>query len=270
MSTTTDRMGPGSRLQPQTSTPWRQSAVGTVAGVVAIVGLWAWFAHRQPELVFPSPAETAHAISDLAREGTLFSATFTTILRAAAAVAIAVLVGVVWGALNGVSRWASTLSRAALATLMALPPILLVVMGITWMGPGAGTTRLVIVLVALPLIVVAVSEAVRNVDGDLLEMAAAFRLSRMTALRHVVAPAIASPVLAATSVAFAQSLRVAAMAELLSATDGIGAEVARARANVETADLFAWAVVLIAVVLVLEVAVLRPLTHRLLRWRDPR
>ncbi len=174
-----------------------------------------------------------------------------------------------WGTLNGISRWAGAVSQAALASLMALPPIVLVVIGLIWFGPGAATTRLVIILVAIPLVVIAVAEAVRDIDPDLLEMASAFQLSRVATLRHVVAPAIASPVLAAISVALGQSLRVAVMAELLSAADGIGAEIARARANIETADVLAWAISLIAIVLILELAVLRPMTRRLLRWREP-
>lgn len=184
------------------------------------------------------------------------------------AVLAALLIGVTLGILNGVSRWASALTQPALATLMALPPIVLVVVGLIGLGPGATTTRLVIILVAIPLIVVAVAEAVRDIDRELLEMARAFRLSRYAIVRQVVVPSVASPVLAAISVVFAQSLRVAVMAELLSAADGIGAEVARARANVETADVFAWAVTLVAFVLVLEVAIFRPVTRRLLRWRD--
>lgn len=242
---------------------------GAVAGAAVLVGVWAWFARRHPELILPSPGETLVALADLAGDGVLVKQTAITIGRAALAVVAAGLIGIVWGTLNGISRWAAALSQSALATLMALPPIVLVVVGMTWFGPGGATTRLVIVLVAVPLIAVAVAEAIRNIDRDLLEMAAAFRLGRLATVRHLVAPAVASPVLAAVSVAFGQSLRVAVMAELLSAADGVGAQIARARANVETAEVFAWAVTLSVVVLVLEIVVVRPATRRLLRWRNP-
>ena len=108
----------------------------------------------------------------------------------------------------------------------------------------------------------------RAVDDDLLEMAATFELSRTSTLRHVIAPAIASPVMAAVSVTLGQALRVAVMAELLSAADGVGAEIALSRTNLATADLFAWALVLVAVVVVVETVILRPATAHVLRWRD--
>lgn len=247
----------------------RQRAVGGLVGTCLLAGFWAYVAGGQPELVLPSPAETGRAIVELVTDGSLLAALPLTLGRAAFAVVVALVIGLCWGIVNGVSQWASAISQAWLSTLMALPPVVLVVVGLTWLGPGAATTRLVVVLVAVPLIVVAVEQAVLNIDGDLLEMAAAFKLSKRDVLRHVIAPAISSPTLAATSVAFGQSLRVAVMAELLSASDGVGAGVARARANLETADVFAWAIVLVVIVLVLELMILRPLAEYLLRWRSP-
>jgi NitT/TauT family transport system permease protein len=243
---------------------------GGLIGAGVLVGIWAVISARQPELVLPSPAETMSAAIELARAGVLTAELATTVLRAAIAVAIAIALGLVWGILNGVSLWSAAISRACLAGLMAVPPVVLVVVGLTWFGPGAATTRMVVVLVAIPLIVIAVEEAVRNIDRDLLEMAASFDFGRVATMRHVIGPAIASPVLAATSVALGQSLRVAVMAELLSASTGVGAEIARSRANLETADVFAWALVLVIFVLVVELAILAPITRRVLRWRSPR
>lgn len=73
--------------------------------------------------------------------------------------------------------------------------------------PGDAVTRLAIILVALPLLVVTVQEAVRNVDRDLVEMAVVFGSSRMQVLRRVIAPGVASPVLTATPVTFGQRPR---------------------------------------------------------------
>ena len=244
-----------------------QAGSGAGIGILLIVAAWALLASGEPELIMPSPEETVAALGDLASDGVLASALATTLGRAVLGVAIALAIGALWGALNGISRWALSISQPALAASLSVPPIVLAVLGLTWFGPGAATTRLVIIIVATPLIVIAVQEAVHNIDPDLLEMGAAFGLSRRLSVRHIIIPAITSPVLAAASVTLGQALRVAVMAELLSATDGVGATVARARANLETAQVFAWTLVLIAVVLVIELAILRPFTNRLLRWR---
>lgn len=203
------------------------------------------------------------------RKGVVGPALGQTVLNAFVGLGFAFVVGAVWGSLAGMSKWFAATTQPLLSALMAIPPVLLVALGVVWMGPKPSVTRLVVVLVALPLIVTAIKEAVRDVDGDLVEMARSFELGRFATLRHVIVPSLVSPVLAATSVTVGQSLRVVVMAELLAGSDGVGAQVALARTNLETPDLFAWTILLILVVLVVETVVLRPVTNRLLRWRMP-
>lgn len=245
----------------------RRTLYGSVAGIVLLLVLWAAVSRNEPEIILPSPAETWRAFLGLLDDGTLASELTRTLYRAVTGVLLAMAIGVVWGAGNGLSSWAAALSRPALSSLLAVPPVVIVALGLIWFGPGDSVTRLVIVLVALPLMVITVQESVHNIDRDLIEMAAVFDLPRMAVLRHVIAPGIASPVLAATSVTVGQAIRVSVMAELLSSTNGVGAEVARARTNLATADLFAWIVALIILAIVVEAGVLRPVTARLLRWR---
>lgn len=244
-----------------------RTASGGVLGVLLLVVLWAVMALSQPDIVLPSPGQTLDSILSLAGDGRLIRELGRTLYRAGTGVAIALIIGLVWGVINGLSKWATALSQPTVSSLMAVPPVVLVALGLIWFGPGDAVTRLVIVLVSLPLLVMTVSEAVRNIDGQLLEMTAVFQIPRKTVLRHVVVPGITSPVLAVTSVVFGQSVRVAVMSELLSSTNGIGAEVALSRTNLDTADLFAWTIAIVIVVILLETLILRPVTAHLLRWR---
>jgi len=74
-------------------------------------------------------------------------------------------------------------------------------------------------------------------------------------------------VLSAVTVAVGQSIRLTVMAELLSTTTGLGAEVQQARTNLETADVFALSAVMAALTLALELLLLKPLRRRLERYR---
>ena len=254
------------RWRPRLGDP--RALLGGLIGIAALLGLWTLLSRNQPELLVPSPARTWRAFLDLLADGTLASELSRTLYRAVVGVLLALAIGVVWGTINGYVSWAAAISRPALSALMAIPPVVFVALGLIWFGPGDAVIRLVIVLVALPLTVITVQESVQNVDSDLIEMASAFEIPRFAVLRHVIAPGIASPVLAATTVTVGQAIRVAVMVELLSAVDGVGAEVALARTNLATADLFAWTAALIVMVVAVETVLLRPLTARLLRWRD--
>lgn len=241
---------------------------GGVIGVVLPLLLWSLVARNQPEILVPTIRNTWDALSDLLSDGVLLTELGRTLLRSLSGVLIALVVGLVWGTINGMSAWAAAISRPTLSALMAVPPIIIVALGLIWLGPGASAIRLVIVLVALPLMVISVQESVQNIDHDLVEMATVFRMSRVSVFRHVIAPGITSPVLAATTVTVSQAIRVAVMAELLSSSDGVGAEISLARTNLSTSDLFAWTATLVAAVIILETFVLRPLTDHLLRWRS--
>lgn len=246
----------------------RDYDIGWVAlGTVVLLAVWALVSRHQPELILPSPAETLTAFADLVSAGRMFGELWHTFSMALIGVALAFVIGAVWGGIAGRFRWFSSFTQPLLSMLMALPPVILVALGIVWLGPTGAVTRMVVTLVALPLIVIAVTEAVRDIDADLLEMARSFELSRWKTFRHVVAPGVASPVLAATSVTVGQALRVAVMAELLSATSGVGGQVRLAQTNLNTAQLFAWAITLVIVVMLLEQLIVRPVTRHLLRWR---
>lgn len=245
-----------------------RTLIGGAVGVAALGLAWSSLSAGQPEIILPSPAQTWRALLTLARSGLLLDSLGLTLYRAATGVLLGLGIGVVWGALCGVSGWVSSVSRPLISALMAVPPVVLVSLGLIWLGPGPGVSRLVIVLVALPLIIITVEEAVRDLDRSLIEMAQVFRLPRLSRLLHVVAPGVASPVLAATTVTFGQSLRVAIMAELLSAVTGVGAQIQQAQTNLDTARIFAWTITVVVVVILLEAVVLKPLQARLLRWRS--
>ena len=133
--------------------------------------------------------------------------------------------------------------------------------------PGKLMPLLVVALVTMPLLVTSLRDAVTNVDPDLLEMARLFRFGLWGTVRRVIIPAVVPPVLSAVTVAVGQSIRLTVMAELLSTTTGLGAEVQQARTNLETADVFALSAVMAALTLGLELLFLRPLRNRLARYR---
>ncbi len=60
------------------------------------------------------------------------------------------------------------------------------------------------------------------------------------------------------------------MAELLSASTGMGSELALARSNLDTAAVFALAILAVALVLLVDRAVIEPLRRRATRWQPER
>ena len=225
-------------------------------------------ARSQPAHVLPSPQATWAALLDLAGRGRLGDALVLTIGRGATGLGLSCLVGLPLGWAMGTWTWLRELLDSWVQVLLSVPPIVIVVVGMVWLGPTAEVVVLVVALVTLPLLTTTVRDAVAGVDADLLEMARVFARGRSWTVRRIILPAVAPPVLSALTVAGGQSVRVTVMSELLSTTTGLGAMVQRARTNLDTDDVFALSVVMAALTLVLELCVLGPLRRRLARpWR---
>ena len=245
---------------------WRAVLLWWV-GFAAMVVVWDLASASYPVYAFPGPRATWEALLGLIRDEELAGSVLLTLQRALTGLGIACLIGLPWGWAAGTWRPVEELTASWTQLLMAIPPIVIVVVGMLWLGPSPSVVLLVVALVTMPLLVTTLRDAVTNVDPDLLEMARLFRFGLWGTVRRVIIPAVVPPVLSAVTVAVGQSIRLTVMAELLSTTTGLGAEVQQARTNLETADVFALSAVMAALTLGLELLFLRPLRNRLARYR---
>ncbi|CAM00991.1 ABC transporter permease [Saccharopolyspora erythraea] len=229
-----------------------------VVGAAVLAGCWPAVAWQQPEILVPSPAETAAALLLLVESGELAAQLWTTLSRAAVGVAIGIAAGALWGLASASRRWIDEAGRPLRGLLLGLPPVIPAVLGTVWLGDAGAVAVLVVVVVTVPTAKVTVAEAARAIDADLLEMARVYRLPPAARLRHLQLPALVPALRSAASLCGAGGLRVAIMAELLVAPDGVGAAVAQARGNLATAEVFAWALVAVAAALVTDWLVARP------------
>lgn len=246
---------------------WRARVITPAASLVGLVLLWHLIARGQSDITLPAPCDTFGALIVLAGSGELASELLLTMWRSALGVAAALAVALPLGMLCGLSSLASRLLAVPLQVLMAVPPVVLVVVAMIWFGPGTLSVLTVVILVGIPLVSVATDRAVRSIDADLVDMVRTFEMPAWRRMRHLLLPAIASPVLAAVSVLIGQSLRVTVMAELLAASTGVGHAVAASRSNLDTATLFAWASTLAVAGVLLDCLVVRPMTRYATAWR---
>lgn len=237
-----------------------------LCGAGSLLGIWAWASMGLPDIVLPSPLRTFAAIIDLASSGELVEQLARTLARTLLGSALAVALGIGFGVLCGLSTIADEFVRPARILLTGLPPVVMIVIAMIWLGPSGPVVVLTVATAMGPQIMLATREAVRVVDRDLLEMSRLFRVSLWWRLRHVIIPATAPPVLAAVAVTLSNALRLAMMAELLAAPDGSGASIATARTYLETPTVFAWAVVAVTFALTVDALVLGPVRRKVLAW----
>jgi NitT/TauT family transport system permease protein len=230
--------------------------------------VWAVAARGSNPLLVASPGATFDALGELARHGTLLDALTTTTTRLLVGVGIGAALGTLAGVLAGSSRPLAGLLRPTQIVLLGMPPIAMVILALVWFGTDGRAPIVVVAVFTTPVLYQASADALTLLDRQLLEVARAFRLGRLRIVRHFVIPDIAPQVTTGLTIAVGNGVRVVIMAELLAATTGIGAELALARTNLATSQMFAWIAVTIALVATLELAILGPLARRVTRWRS--
>jgi len=244
------------------------SGWGAVASLCLFLALWDLGNRHYGALIVPAPTETFAALWGLWQDQLLLDALHTTARRALTGFGLAVLLGSALGIAAGLSVTAATVARPLVTVLMGIPPISWVVLALIWFGTQDAGPVFTVLIATLPVIFTAGLQGSRTRDGRLGEMAQAFSLSRRQRLSDVYLPHIVSYLLPAWIVALGTAWKVVVMAELLITVDGVGAELAVARTQLDTARALAWVVSVVALLLAVEYLALEPFRRRIERWRD--
>ena len=240
---------------------------GTV-GLAVFVLLWFWGSTRLGPIALPSPLETGSAVVALVGDGRALTALAGTGFRVLTAFAVAIALGGGLGLAAGLLPPLRHAIGPLVTMLLAVPPVAWIVLALLWFGTGGVAVVFTVVVALLPIPFLAAVQGVRTVDPGLMEMARAFRLSLRSRLEEIILPHLLSHLLPAVVTTFGLAWKVTVMAELLGAREGVGSGLAGARANLDTAESFAWIAIVVTAFVAVEVGLIRPFLRRLQPWRQ--
>ena len=145
------------------------------------------------------------------------------------------------------------------AVVKAAPVASFIILALVWLNPRT-LPRFIAGLMVFPTVYLNVLEGVRQTDPKLLEMAAVFRVPFWRRLWGIYLPQVLPYVRSAGSLALGLCWKAGAAAEVIALSGGtIGERLYSAKIYLQTPDLFAWTVVIIAVSAAFEALFLRAL-----------
>lgn len=150
--------------------------------------------------------------------------------------------------------------------LMAVPVVSWILFAVLWFPGVEFRIGFVLVVVCGPVFLVDTLDAMRSVPRELRQMMRSFRPTTMMFFLKLMLPAIVPTIFTSWKVNISLAIRVVTIAELVGAVTGIGHQLSVAQELFSVADVFAWTIVLVALLFLLEAMVAR-VEHRLLRWR---
>ena len=183
-----------------------------------------------------------------------------------------VLLGLVWGIALGLvlsavtccSRWLDAVISPVIRVVRATPVASFILLLFLWTDRDS-VPAIIAALMVLPVVWGNVTRGIRERDAKLMELARAYRFSRLKSVYLVIWPSVRPYLLSAviTSMGLAWKSGVAAEVLVLP-KQAIGTYIYNTKFYFETADLFAWTLVVILLSLVLE-RLVTGLVHRLER-----
>ena len=150
--------------------------------------------------------------------------------------------------------------------LMAVPVVSWILFAVLWFPGVEFRIGFVLVVVCGPVFLVDTLDAMRSVPRELRQMMQSFRPTTLQYFVKLMLPAIVPTIFTSWKVNISLAIRVVTIAELVGAVTGIGHQLSVAQELFSVADVFAWTIVLVALLFLLEGIVAR-IETRLLRWR---
>jgi len=244
------------------------SGWGAIASIFLFISCWDIGNQIYGDLILPSPLETFGSLVLLFDNNEFIENLLITLHRATVGFGISLVLGTIIGLMAGFFVTASIVSRPIITILMGMPPIAWIVLAMIWFGMGDATVEFTVVVASLPIIFMGALQGTRTLEDKFEEMADIFRVPFFMKLTDIYLPHIFSYVFPAWVSALGMAWKIVIMAELLATSDGLGASLAMARSQLDTATALAIVVVLIGLLMIAEYILLEPIKREVERWRD--
>jgi NitT/TauT family transport system permease protein len=244
------------------------SSWGAIASIFLFIALWEFGHQIYGNLILPAPKETFFRLVNMLTSEGMWQEMQITIRRALWGFFISVVIGSSLGLVAGLFATASMMSRPIVTILMGMPPIAWIVLAMIWFDMGDRTVIFTVVVASFPIVFIGALQGTRTLENNLKEMAVSFNTPLLMKMTDIYFPHIFSYVFPAWIAALGMSWKIVVMAELLSASDGIGAALQVTRGHLDMAGALALVMMLVGSLLLIEYLLMEPIKREVEQWRD--
>ena len=196
-------------------------------------------------LFLATPIQTLQALAQLAPTAGFWQRIVFSALRILAGFLLAVVGGLVLGALGARWRWVRIFIEPAMQLIRAMPVASFVILALLWVR-SANLSVVVSFTHVLPVVYAGVQGGIADTDSQLLEMAHVYRLPLITRLRYIWLPGIFPSFCESCIAAMGMCWKSGVSAEVIGLPDhSVGDALYRAKITLSTPDVFAWTLVIV-------------------------
>lgn len=203
-------------------------------------------------LLLPSPLLVWERLAALAARPSFWRTAAVSLGRIFGGFALGAAAGTLLAVITSALSWADWLFRPMVKVIRAVPVASFIVLVLLWASTGR-VPAIVSGLMVLPVLWGNVGKGIAQTDPKLLELAKAYRFGRGKTVGLIYVPSVMPYFASGCATALGLAWKAGVAAEVLCLPKlAIGTRLYRAKITMETPDLFAWTVTVVALSFVLE------------------
>lgn len=224
-----------------------------ILAVVLLLALWQAAAMLfDQKFLLCSPLAVFERLLTVWKEEDFFRTVWFSFRKIAGGWLLAFFLGILLAVLAGKFHPVEILLQPVMVTIKSVPVASFIIIALVWLS-SADLSVFISFLIVLPVIYNNVLTGIRGIDPKMLEMAEVFHLSFKKRFIYIWLPAMRPYLCSACSIALGMAWKSGVAAEVIGIPSGsIGEKLYEAKAYLNTVDLFAWTVIIVAVSILFE------------------
>jgi NitT/TauT family transport system permease protein len=239
--------------------------------LAALVVVWTLLSLYDSRM-FPSPLVVGGLMVEFVLEGDIDGQSalyhlWVTFGRVVMATGLALGIAIAIGIAMKANRHVARVFEAWLPVWMTPPDVVVILIVMVIVGFNTEAVVIAVTFVYTPFALVTIWQGLQEIDPKLVEMAEAFDAGRQQVWRSIYLPHLFSYIFASLRQLFGMTWKVAVIAEVFGISNGVGSRVRFWFLQGNIAEVLAYSVLFIGVVLAIEYLVLSPVQRRAFAWR---
>ncbi|WP_068114781.1 ABC transporter permease [Tropicimonas marinistellae] len=220
-----------------------------ILSTLILFGAWEIAGRIPVSYAFPTFIESMQALARMTFDGTLFVAYGETLKPLVIGILISTVLGITIGLFIGLSGWFDWLMSPIFIVMQAAPLAALIPLLVMAYGIGLTSKVFVVCIMAMPVIVLNTSSAVRNTPGSLKEMGRSYLASDTEIITKIIIPSASPLIFSGLRLGISAGFIGAILSELKITPTGVGDIITFSRSIADYPSMYAaiFSIILLAV-----------------------
>ena len=243
------------------------STILRVLSILALLAFWFVLAGVFSTTVVPGPAAVFAKMWENVASGQASFHLYKTLLRVFLGLLLTMVLGIGAGTLMGLFRKGEAFLESWVTVGLTIPAIVYSIICLLWFGFNDFGAVVAIGISAFPTVAISVWQGIKGLDTQLVDMGAAFHLSRAAVVRKIIFPQLLPHLLGSMRYALGICWKICTTVELIGLSSGVGYMLNYWFGLFSMTQVFAWTLSFLLVMFAIEYLIFKPVETRLTRWR---